>query len=211
LKAVLVGNGLPPPPELFRKLAADATLLVAADGGANHFYRLGLSPHLVVGDLDSISTEVQKAFEKTAEFIVHPKDKDKMDMELALDECLRRGISQVSVFSWKSTDFDYSLTNLYLFSRFQGKIDLIDDQSLGFILSSHRPFLELSGQRVGQRVSIFPLKPRTSLTTQGLRWNLSWRNESPPTTSQSNETLEARFECALEGGCAAVFVGQDAR
>lgn len=58
-----------------------APVLVCADGAANDASELGLEPDLIVGDLDSISTEVR---EKFPEKLVRIDDQDTTDF----DKCL---------------------------------------------------------------------------------------------------------------------------
>ena len=52
-KAVLFANGDFPSPERLLNQIADGDFLVAVDGGLSHMTRHGLSPDLIIGDLDS--------------------------------------------------------------------------------------------------------------------------------------------------------------
>src|SRR3972149_961117 len=85
LLAVIFANGdLTPPPDLSPRLAA-ASLTLAADGGARHCRALGVRPHVVIGDLDSLGAAQQAELESQgAQIISHPADKDQTDLELAL-------------------------------------------------------------------------------------------------------------------------------
>ena len=59
--------------------------LVAADGGARHMEVLGLSPDVIVGDLDSIdSALLSRLQEEGADVEQHPAAKDATDLELAI-------------------------------------------------------------------------------------------------------------------------------
>lgn len=208
-EAVIVGNGSAPPAKTLVDRVAKASLVVAADGGANHLQALRIEPDFVVGDMDSISPEARESFEKKSQFCVYPTDKDKMDLELAVEKCLEYEVSEISVFSWQSLEFDYSLCNLWLLSQFEVGMSLIDPQRHGTILSIHQPIVRHPDLKSGQRVSIFPLAAETSLQTKGLRWNLNWQKMSPPLTSQSNESDGTVFECSLSKGLAVVFVSQE--
>src|ERR1700730_8026779 len=66
-------------------LPAGATV-IAADGGAELAWMLGLSVDLVVGDMDSISAETLAGIERVER---HAVEKDATDLELALVAALR--------------------------------------------------------------------------------------------------------------------------
>ena len=85
MRAAIFLNGAPDPPQLLRRVAARVDLVVAADGGARYALDAGITPDLVVGDMDSLgdagAREVQ---ERGALLARHPVRKDKMDGHLAI-------------------------------------------------------------------------------------------------------------------------------
>jgi thiamine pyrophosphokinase len=64
---------------------AQATAVVAADGGARFPLAAGRPPDVLIGDLDSFPAEAAQALERAStRLIVRPEDKDETDLELAL-------------------------------------------------------------------------------------------------------------------------------
>lgn len=61
-------------------------LLIAADGGLAHLSRRGLTPHLVVGDFDSLGWTPEGD-----NVLRHPAEKDDTDTMLAVRTGLERG------------------------------------------------------------------------------------------------------------------------
>jgi thiamine pyrophosphokinase len=59
-------------------------VLIAADGGLDHALAAGLTPSVLIGDLDSISPDGLAWAKEHAEVIVHPADKGATDTELAV-------------------------------------------------------------------------------------------------------------------------------
>jgi len=57
LKALVLGAGAPPPPELVDRHIAGARMVVCADGAVNWARAMGLMPDAVVGDMDSVRPE----------------------------------------------------------------------------------------------------------------------------------------------------------
>src|SRR5690348_10021896 len=95
-RAIIFANG--PLPDL---AAAGRTLtptdrLIAADGGLRHLRALGLTPHVLVGDLDSVTAQ-QAAEAASAGALVekHPVRKDETDLELALRRAVADGAQDV--------------------------------------------------------------------------------------------------------------------
>ncbi len=82
---VLVAGGRPPEPWWLKSVGADRCLW-AVDAGADACRSASLIPHLVVGDLDSVSS---RTLEWLTEYRVllerHSRDKDKTDFQLALE------------------------------------------------------------------------------------------------------------------------------
>ena len=60
--ALLICNGEPPSRALARRLVSEVDLIVAADGGADVARRLGIYPHVIIGDLDSITESTKRFF-----------------------------------------------------------------------------------------------------------------------------------------------------
>jgi len=66
-----------------------APLVVAADGGITHAHRVDRDPHVLVGDLDSVTPEaLTRARTRGTHVLRHPVDKDLTDLGLALDHVL---------------------------------------------------------------------------------------------------------------------------
>lgn len=111
-----------------RVRAAEADLVIAADGGLRHALELGVRPDLLVGDLDSVGdAELARWPRLTVER--HPADKDEMDLELAIDAARDRGAGEVRVMGAFGGRLDQTLANAAIAARYaeQGlRIALLD-------------------------------------------------------------------------------------
>lgn len=107
---VLVGGAVHAGDDL-RAVLAGADLVVAADGGLRHAGALGLTPDLLVGDLDSVDDATLAAHpDLTVER--HPADKDALDLELALDAAVARGAARITVVGGLSGRLDQTLATV---------------------------------------------------------------------------------------------------
>ena len=85
-------------------------LVIAADGGYSALLSLGITPDLVVGDLDSESADIPEG----TRLIKFPVQKDETDMDLAFREGYRRGYREFEIYGGTGGRLDHTLANLSL-------------------------------------------------------------------------------------------------
>lgn len=115
MKAVIVANGRWQRPAALDLLLAEARLIIAADGGAAHCERIGVTPGVVVGDFDSLDPDLLARCQRAGcEILRHPPQKDATDLELALDIALARKAKAVTILGALGGRWDMSLANILL-------------------------------------------------------------------------------------------------
>lgn len=189
---VLFVNGELPAPERVRALLNEDDLLIAADGGLQHIDQLGLTPHLVIGDLDSADpAHIQELRALGVEIRAFPADKDETDFELALDAALALAPAPVRVVAALGGRLDQTLANIFLLTRpdlAERDIRLVDGQSEVFLI---RTSAHIDGE-IGQRVSLLPFNgPVTGIYTEGLRYPLQNETLYPEKTRGVSNQLDA--------------------
>ena len=146
-QAVILANGELHDAAAARKLAAGADWLIAADGGAQHCRALGLIPHLIVGDLDSLVPELRVEFERAGTRIeAHPAHKDETDLELAICAALREGAQEAVLLAALGARWDQSLANILLLAhpRFAAlRLRLVDGSDTFGLSATGPPCTEL--------------------------------------------------------------------
>lgn len=91
------------------------TFVICADRGYDHARLLGLSPDLVVGDMDSISPESRSvAHDLGSRLEIHPPRKDATDTEIAVDHTLAMEAGKVLMLGALGGRVDHELANLML-------------------------------------------------------------------------------------------------
>jgi thiamine pyrophosphokinase len=177
---VVVCGGPAPHPKSIEFVPADA-VVIAVDSGLDNARDLGLRPIMVIGDLDSISPSgldwVRKQSIEIKEF---PKDKDKSDLELALNEASNLGDS-VFVIASDSGRFDQTFGNITL----MGSESLALVKCHGLIGAAYVTLIRdreaIYGSN-GKVVSIFCLgRSASGVTARGFDWELT--NDKLPSGS----------------------------
>ena len=94
------------------------TLLVGCDGGTAHILSLGLTPHVVIGDFDSISPKVVRALKhKKVEYFRYPTDKLFTDSELGVTLAMKRGCKEIILAGVRGTATDHFVGNLFMLAK----------------------------------------------------------------------------------------------
>lgn len=154
----------------------DADLVIAADGGAGSLDRIGRTPDVLVGDLDSIDPAlVTRLAVAGASVERHPVDKEASDTELAVEMAIGAGAVAVVVLgAMGGSRLDHELANLLL---------LADPAVAGHDVRAVRGSTCVRAARAGARlaldgapgdlVTLLPVGgDAAGVTTRGLRWPL---------------------------------------
>ena len=153
-----------------------ATSVICADSGLDHALDLGLSPTVVIGDLDSVDgTRLAQARERGCIVHEHPADKDLTDTELALEFVVDQGFQHVTI-AWGGGDrIDHVLGVIAALSHPRlGSLESLE----AWLGSDHIDVVHagrtlLARREIGSTISLIPIGARGSVvTTSGLRWNL---------------------------------------
>lgn len=197
-----------------RALIAPTDRLIAADGGARHCRALGLTPHVLIGDLDSVSPGELAALESAGTQVIrHQVRKDQTDLELALDLALRHGADDILILAALGGRWDQTLANLLLLARSNdfsrqatkvattsARVRLHDgNQEIGLLRGPGE--LTLTGV-AGDTISLIPIGgDARGITTSGLEYPL--RGETlnfGSTRGISNVMTAAQATVALKEG-----------
>lgn len=168
-KAILVCNGKVDTKHLHAHIGKN-DFLIAVDGGANKLVKTQFYPNVIIGDMDSINKAAEKKFRK-AQFIRFPREKDKIDLELALDYCVEKKFGEILILGALGTRSDMTITNFFLLTRIPGKIKAkIIHENQEIYLTPKK--LLISGMP-GEKISFFPLKEDVKgLTLRGLKYEI---------------------------------------
>jgi thiamine pyrophosphokinase len=150
-----------------------ADLIVAADGGAQHVLRMGFTPHVVIGDMDSLTQEqVAHLQQAGCRFLTYPTRKNETDAELALLYAVEQGADQIVILGASGGRIDHTLANVLLLTLPELKgvqVSLVDGQQEVLLIQGEGT---IQGQ-VGDPVSLLPLAgDAEGITSSGLEYAL---------------------------------------
>lgn len=144
-------------------------LLIAADGGLSAVRRMGLSPHLVIGDFDSLGSAPTHP-----NTIVLPTEKDDTDMFAALKLGLERGYRRFALYGGTGGRLAHTLANLQLLEN------LARQGCRGFLIGEgtvatavYNDTLHFPAHMSGYLSLFCPGQPARGVTLTGLKYPLS--------------------------------------
>ncbi len=166
-KSLLCLNGALPEKDFFEKHALP---LIAADGAADRLYERGITPHIIIGDLDSIK--------KIPPHIqcVHREDQNFCDYEKAMSYLAQHNLLPTIVLGINGGDLDHILNNIGIFSLQAFGSLLYAPPLYGTLLYSGDYLLTIPVQT---KISIMGL-PKAKITTKGLTWDVTEKKFSFP-------------------------------
>jgi thiamine pyrophosphokinase len=201
-RIVIFANGELPNMEKARALVKADDYIICADGGTHHAIALGITPHLVIGDMDSVTKdEAQRLKEADVPIELYPRNKNETDLELALNHALERKPTSMLIIAALGNRLDQTLGNISLLSDSRlATLDVRLDDGVEEVFYC-RDSSRVEGRR-GDIVSLIPWNGAVKgISTNGLRWQLNNETLYPDKTRGiSNEMLEAVAEVSIEAG-----------
>lgn len=206
MHAVIVSNGFPPTKELLESEIEKADLLIGADGGGNTILTHGITPDVVIGDLDSFKKPENTDFE-----IILDRGQETNDLEKALSLSVKKRAKTCTVLGAFGKRMDHALKNLSVLKKFDSRFRslIYKDELFEAFLLTDSVTMNIGA---GRMVSLFPLSGEVrGVTTQGLKYPLKDEKlKNGERDGTSNETLGDEFSITVRDGDLIVFVEKKA-
>lgn len=176
MRVVIFANGEFRHHEEAREKVRLSDCVIAADGGTRHALVIGVTPNVVIGDLDSLSQTARERLQVAGvQMVTHPAAKDETDLELALLHAVGQGASEIDVLAGLGGRLDQMLANVMLLTlpQLAGiRVRLVEGPQSAFLIRGGDTWTTIDGE-VGDTVSLVPLAgDAAGVSTQGLQWPL---------------------------------------
>ena len=198
-KCIILANGKPPKKNVisfFQKRGFDT--LICADGGANSAMKMNLIPDLIIGDLDSISTEALRKF-KLVSKIIEIKRQNDTDVEKCLKYAMKKEFGEAILIGVTGNRLDHTFCNLGIVLKFfpQINLSLVAEDSF---LKPVKGNVKLKSFN-GETISLYGIDNKTKIISKGLKYPL--KNISLPfgvKESTSNVATKNIVELKIKNG-----------
>ncbi|MBS1704579.1 MAG: thiamine diphosphokinase [Armatimonadetes bacterium] len=195
---VLAGGDLDS--RILRAWADSADFIIAADGAADLLLGHGVSAHITIGDLDSLSESSRSRLE-----VIHDPDQDTTDADKLLALAHAQGHRSITLAGVEGDLPDHVLAVLSSAARSPLQIRMVYRRGVAWIVRQNDR-LEVSLPETGRRVSLLPVVPSQVELFSGVEWPLA---DSPlamdTMVSISNRAVERQISVQLRSGVAWLF------
>ena len=192
-EVVILANGLFPSRPQNLELLERAERLICCDGAADKLIDYGLSPHVIIGDLDSLSKRARTEY---ASILIADDDQESNDLTKAVRYCMQEGFPSVSILGATGLREDHTLGNISLMLEYYPGIEVEMLSDFGIF------FLVQSGEKVktypGERISIFSVDNRVRVSASGLKYPLDHLQLFKWNIASLNEATAAHFVLDFE-------------
>lgn len=192
-KVVILANGLFPTSQQVLDLLKAADLLICCDGAADKLIAKGMSPHVIVGDMDSVSNEVREQY---ASIVIQSDDQENNDLTKAVHYCIEKGYKALTILGATGLREDHTLGNISLMLEYYPRIMVRIISDFGIFI------LVRSGERIqskaGEKISIFSVDNRLAVSSTGLKYPLNELILSNWYRASLNESTAAYFTLSFE-------------
>lgn len=174
MKGVLFIGGAAPEYKTVEHELEDSEIIVAADSGFDSALKMGISPDIIIGDMDSIQSKSIFDSYPQGKIIRFSKDKDKTDTELGISYLIEKKIDKIVIIGGGAGRMDHFLGIVFLFDR-------VLSPDIWYTHSAR--FQKITGTTKvsfmkGRIVSFFPVgRDECRMKSKGLKWplnNLVW-------------------------------------
>lgn len=192
-KSILCLNGKLPSYESLINLNLP---IIAADGAINKLFKMGITANIVIGDLDSVSSDILHKVPYLKEF-----DQNYSDFQKAYRYITSNNLNPSVICGISGGFLDHILNNINIFIELKDNV-FMDDEIIGFCL---RKKYSLKTQS-GTKISIFGI-PHCKISTNGLKWELDNELlEFPGKNSSLNRAQKSEITIDITEGCALIII-----
>ena len=190
---VILANGLFPTAGPGLDALKTADQLICCDGAVDKLVGFGMSPHVIVGDMDSLSDEVREHY---ASIMIQSDDQNSNDLTKAVHYCIEKGYPSVTILGATGLREDHTLGNISLMIEYSPRIEvrIISDYGIFFLVRS--------GERVksfvGEKISLFSIDNGVRVTSGGLKYSLNDMQLSNWYRASLNEAMADSFKLQFE-------------
>ena len=173
-KGIIIAGGEFSENEPLHKYLNDESIVVCADSGYVSALQSGITPHVLIGDFDSLCESGFTVPEGELEVYKFEIEKDQSDTQLCVDYLVSKGITEIYLFgAIGGKRFDHTFANIQLL-----EYGLLKGAEIRIVAENTELFL-VSGKTVtingnpGDHVSVFALHSAENVTYTGLKYPLN--------------------------------------
>ena len=191
---VILANGEKPTHPIPLSIMKDAEKIICCDGAITFMEEQNMSPHIIIGDCDSISSEQKERYKS---IIYEDKNEDYNDLQKAIKYCIANEWEQVIILGASGWRDDHFLANIGILMHYANDISLSIITNYGIFMPIHQTTTFQS--YVGQQISVFSFSPDAEITYHGLKYPVQKQKFKELWEGSLNESVAEQFAVEIAG------------
>ncbi len=152
-----------------------ADLIAAADSGFDTAYCMGVSPDIIVGDMDSIKRKNLLNRYPDDKLFLYDSEKDETDTEIGIRILSEMGVDRITLVGGGGGRLDHIYGIILLFEREIHPFEWITEKEMIFSIDNQINLTDMENRVI----SLFPIGESVcTMKSSGLKWpldELKWR------------------------------------
>lgn len=202
MKALILLGGDAPSMDQTNAFASWADMVIGIDKGAELCLRYNIPLHHLVGDMDSVDSDVfQELLHRKVKHWRYPAEKDETDGQLGTNIAMALGCQTCVLLGGFGGRMDHFLGNVSLLCHFAERninaVMVHQGQSMQVLTPNQYEYTA----KIGDVFSFWPLPQATIASSHGLYYpysNTTWNNSQ--TLGISNQAISTKVGIQLEQG-----------
>ncbi|NLW23157.1 MAG: thiamine diphosphokinase [Tissierellia bacterium] len=211
MRALVILNGEISDLKILKEIGKEYDFILCADGAIEYCLKASIIPHMLIGDLDSISEyNLRLAKDNNIPIKRFPVKKDETDSELAINYLMERGYTDITIIGAMGNRMDHTLANIFLLNKIhekgiKGKI--IDKNNTIYLVQDEL----VLDRKENYFISLIPITEYGVIVTlKGFEYELNKSKINFGTTyGVSNRITEDKGYVTVHSGKCFVFVSKD--
>ncbi|OFY42681.1 MAG: thiamine diphosphokinase [Bacteroidetes bacterium GWF2_40_14] len=200
---VILADGEFPEHPSVVKLLESSDAIVCCDGAAENLITFGIVPYAIVGDMDSLSTEMQLKYQA----LIHAdSDQETNDLTKAFHYTLSLNPGKITILGATGAREDHTLGNISLIADYIKMSDAEVEMHTNFgkfIAINKKTTLMLP---VGSQISVFAIDTNIRIKSKGLKYKLDSVVFDSWWKGTLNETTEESISLDFESGRVILYI-----
>ena len=196
---MILANGDFPTHKFSKNILNQSNYIICCDGAISQLNENGLSPDLIIGDMDSISKINKNKFDDRLIII---KDQSQNDLRKAINYAKDNNINSISIIGATGKREDHMIGNIFSIQDYN-ELDIKIYTDNGIFTCIHKS--QKVESFIGQQVSLFSTDPTIKITSYNLMYNFNRNSITHLYKGASNECTNNQFELKISHGSITIF------
>ena len=178
----------------------EAYTIICCDGSTNNLEKVGMEPHYILGDIDSIDNDLKNKYK---ERIIKLPEQNENDLRKAILWAERKRTKKADILGATGMRDDHTVANIFTLLQYPSKIEMTMYTNHGIfsVVEDKRKFDSFTGQKI----SLFSTDPKIEVTSNKLKYNLNNKVLTNLYNGSLNESLGKSFSLRISHGKILVY------